>query len=208
MLGLIKLLTLGLIAKLGSAVTEEQAPFIANPAAQQSHVQNDVLFPAPQSSTANPIPQHQFTGTTPAHQKTNPAMPPYPLLVTSPYPGQDHLTNLSSLPLPSRLLTLALTNLEPTTSSYATTPYQDALNWPAIFESLKLLSASHNHTWESTSFYVVEFRSRLKVNIDRDLLFTLDRESHREATASGGLLKYWYGNTTDNAEGRNLATCK
>lgn len=134
--------------------------------------------------------------------------PSFPWLITSPYLTHAHLTNLSTLPLPSRLLTLALTHLTPTSTSYATTPYHQALNWPSIFEQLKSISAAHNHTWTTTTFYVVEFRSRLKDDIDRKLLFDLDRESHREATASGGLLKYWFGSTSDDAEGRNLATCK
>lgn len=138
----------------------------------------------------------------------SPTAPSFPWLVTSPYTSQGHLTNLSALPLPSRLFALSLTRLSPVGRSYATTPYQQAFNWPTVFENLRSVSASHNLTWTSTVFYVVEFRSKLKSNIDRELLFKLDRESHREATASGGLLKYWFGKVSDDKEGRNLATCE
>lgn len=225
MLKLMNLLALASIVSLVSVVVaEEQIPIGPNSAVVQvtphrkSHpfeVQ-DISFSTPDSSEA-PIrnttsthlktSQHEDPDTSDSAQEIS-VGPSFPWLITSPYTTQEHLTNLSTLPLPSRLLTLALTHLAPTTTSYATTPYQDALNWPTIFTYLKSLSASHNHTWTTTTFYVVEFRSKLKSNIDRELLFSLDRESHREATASGGLLKYWFGKTSDDAEGRNLATCK
>lgn len=199
MIRIIKYLTLALIAKPWSVIANQQVPVIAGLGTQQTLIKSNAPLPVQGFSPANPISQDE---------RANATEPLYPWLITSPYTGQEHLTDLSTLPLPSRLLTLALTHLEPTNSSYATTTYDQALNWPTVFEHLKSISDSHNHTWTSTIFYVVEFRSRLKIGIDRDLLFKLDRESHREATASGGLLKYWFGKTSDDAEGRNLATCK
>lgn len=205
-----------LMAELASVVVaEEQIAFRTDSAAvqvtphQQSTPsrQEDVSFKIPYpleisiKNTTSTLPQD-------LDAPKSSIEPSFPWLITSPYEAQEHLTNLSTLPLPSRLLTLALTHLTPTSTSYATTPYHEALNWPTIFEQLKSISAVHNHTWTTTTFYVVEFRSRLKTNIDRKLLFDLDRESHREATGSGGLLKYWFGSTSDNVEGRNLATCK
>lgn len=105
----------------------------------------------------------------------------------------------------NQLLAIALVHLTSATSSYATTTYSVALNWPTVFSELKQLSLQYNHNWTEAEFYVVEFRSKLKPRIDNELLFKLDKESHREATASGGLLKYWFGEP-DN-ERRNLATC-
>ena len=127
-------------------------------------------------------------------------------LGVSPYPEQEHQLDLRTVDTPNRLLALALTQLEPATSEYATVRYEDALDWTALFSYLKALVAKEGYNWQRQDFYVVEFRSKLKLNIDVDLLFTLDKESHVEATASGGLLKYWYG--VPNSERRNLATCK
>lgn len=50
------------------------------------------------------------------------------------------------------------------------------------------------------------FRSCIALNADVDRLHELDAKSHQEATASGGLLKYWFG--SKNAERENLATCE
>lgn len=207
---LTRLFTLMVIAKLAAATAIEQIPVVVDLAASKSLRENNLPFPAHELSPTNPTFQaeHNENLSDPAQTDNSLARPIDPWLITSPYTEQSHLTNLSTLPLPSRLLTLALTHLKPTTSSYATTPYRDALNWPTVFENLKSISASHNHTWTSTTFYVVEFRSQLKANIDRELLFHLDKESHREATESGGLLKYWYGSTGDDVDGKNLATCK
>jgi hypothetical protein len=71
---------------------------------------------------------------------------------------------------------------------------------------LKRLVTAERLEWKKQDFYVVIFRSKLKENINRDRLGELDDHSHEEATASGGLLKYWFGST--NEERRNLATCK
>lgn len=208
MIRLTTYLAIMLIAKASIVIANEQIPVFADIATQQTPIITNTPFPAQELSPTGLLPQDKPARITSKPSEANSTTLVHPWLITSPYSGQDHLTNLSTLPLPSRLLTLTLTHLQPTNSSYATIPYDQALNWPTVFDQLKTVAISHNHTWKSTTFYVVEFRSKLKTGIDRDLLFTLDRESHREATASGGLLKYWFGKTSDDAEGRNLATCK
>jgi hypothetical protein len=127
-------------------------------------------------------------------------------LTVSPYPEAEHLLDLNALDLPNQLFALALTELEPATAQYATVKYEEALDWNSLMITLKSLAATYRYKWTQQEFYVVEFRSKLKENIDVDLLFKLDKESHIEATASGGLLKYWYG--LPDEDRRNLATCK
>ncbi|KAK5106146.1 hypothetical protein LTS08_000263 [Lithohypha guttulata] len=129
----------------------------------------------------------------------------YPWLIVSPYTEPSHQLNLTTLDLQNQLLAQTLALLSTATPNYATTPYHKALNWPIVFNKLKHLCSEQNHNWTKTEFYAVEFRSKLKEGIDDDLLFRLDKESHREATASGGSLKYWFG--VPDLERRNLATC-
>lgn len=126
-------------------------------------------------------------------------------LITSPYLGAAHQLDLLSLDLQNQLLALALQALSPATGNYATQPYSDAFNWNHVMEILRTLVKCSGTRWARREFYVVGFRSRLKEQIDRDLLFKLDEMSHAEAATSGGLLKYWYGKP--DAERRNLATC-
>jgi hypothetical protein len=126
-------------------------------------------------------------------------------LISSPYNVPGHYLDLSSLSPPSLFFALALTALQPTSPDYATAPYASALNFPRVITLLRSLLPP-GYTWPTTSFYVVVFRSVLKPNIDSDLLYTLDFESHREACESGGLLKYWFGKADE--ERRNLATCE
>ena len=127
-------------------------------------------------------------------------------LIVAPYPEREHLLDLDSLDMPNRLFAIALSELEPATGQYSTVKYEEALDWNSLMSTLEMLAARGGYRWTRHDFYVVEFRSRLKETIDADLLFTLDKESHIEATQSGGLLKYWYG--VPNANRRNLATCK
>ncbi|EXJ88545.1 hypothetical protein A1O1_05475 [Capronia coronata CBS 617.96] len=126
-------------------------------------------------------------------------------LTVSPYLERDHQLDLESIDTPNRLLALALRQLQPATTEYAKVRYDEALDWRNIMSTLRILVATEGYRWTRHSFYVVEFRSKLKQNVDVDLLFKLDKESHVEATKSGGLLKYWYG--TPDTERRNLATC-
>ncbi|OQV08902.1 hypothetical protein CLAIMM_13111 [Cladophialophora immunda] len=126
-------------------------------------------------------------------------------LTVSPYLEPEHLLDLNSVDTPHRLLALASTQLEPASGKYAIVPYEDAFDWSSLMATLKSLAAKEGYRWTRQEFYVVEFRSKLKKNIDIDLLFKLDKQSHVEATQSGGLLKYWYG--VPDTDRRNLATC-
>lgn len=128
-------------------------------------------------------------------------------LASSPYNSPSHHLDLRRLAAPSLLLAKALTVLQPTRPDYATAPYTTALNWPDVVRTLRALCAAHAQPWtEDRGFYVVVFRSRLKTTADAELLYELDAKSHEEATASGGLLKYWFGKV--DGERRNLATCE
>jgi len=128
------------------------------------------------------------------------------MLISSPYLEPTHHLDLTTLDSQSRLFARALSLMEPTTPDYAVTDYTTAFNWPAIMGALQQLTAEARQPWKRQSFYTVIFRSLLSPTVDRDLLHRLDKESHREATLSGGLLKYWFG--VPNADRRNLATCK
>lgn len=134
------------------------------------------------------------------HQKDN------NYIIASPYTSPLHLLDLRHLETPSQLLAQSLTLLTPTRPDYATAPYHESFNWPTVFTHLHELARSIHYPWQHPqTFYVVVFRSILAPGIDIDWLSTLDEESHREATQSGGLLKYWFGST--NAHRQNLATC-
>jgi hypothetical protein len=128
------------------------------------------------------------------------------ILRASPYAGPEHLLHLNKLETQTRLMALALSSLSPARSDYATADYQQAFHWDQVIALLATLAKEQRITWKKQSFYVVEFRSKLKENIDNDRLYLLDKHSHVEATASGGLLKYWYG--SPDSERYNLATCK
>ncbi|KAK5058937.1 hypothetical protein LTR84_011201 [Exophiala bonariae] len=129
----------------------------------------------------------------------------YPWLIVSPYLEREHQLDLRTVDTPFRLLALALTRLEKATNDYATVKYEDAFKWSDLINHLKDLADREGYEWKRQIFYVVEFRSKLKSEIDNELLFKLDKKSHEEATACGGLLKYWYGEP--DQERRNLATC-
>jgi hypothetical protein len=132
---------------------------------------------------------------------------PSSFLVTSPYILEDHLLDLNRLPdVQDRILVLALTKLAPTRTDYATAPFEDSFSWHDVRTTIGYLSEVAQQEWRERDYYVVIFRSKLKKDFDAPLLWELDRESHREAVESGGLLKYWFGNT--DSENRNLATCK
>lgn len=130
----------------------------------------------------------------------------FPWLAVSPYLEREHQLDLRTIDTPYRLLALALTKLEKATDDYAIVKYEDAFKWSDLMNHLKDLADGEDYKWKRQQFYVVEFRSKLKKDIDNDLLFRLDKKSHEEATAAGGLLKYWYGEP--DSDRRNLATCK
>lgn len=127
-------------------------------------------------------------------------------LVVSPYLETEHQLDLSTVNTTNRIFAQALTILEPTTPEYATTAYSETFNWPEVFIAVRNLASAESFEFPRTEFYVVEFRSQLRETIDNHRLFKLDKESHREATAAGGLLKYWFG--SPDLQRRNLATCK
>ena len=128
------------------------------------------------------------------------------VLQASPYAGPGHLLHLDTLEIQNRLMALALSSLSPARPDYAAAAYHQALNWDQVVALLATLAREQRITWKKQSFYIVEFRSKLKENIDNDRLYLLDKQSHMEATTSGGLLKYWYG--IPDSERYNLATCK
>ncbi|KAI9737973.1 MAG: hypothetical protein M1834_009343 [Cirrosporium novae-zelandiae] len=130
---------------------------------------------------------------------------PSPYLISSPYNSPAHLLDLRRLDTPNRLLAKALTALKPIRPDYATASYESSFNWEEVFSTLAQLASTEQYAWQEQIFYVVIFRSRLKPTIDLSRLMELDSKSHEEATISGGLLKYWFGNVDD--ENQNLATC-
>ena len=113
-------------------------------------------------------------------------------MIVSPYTEFQHRLNTWSLDVPNQLMATALQSLTPAQEEFATCRYEEAFNWQDVFEALRKLCRLHGGVkWSRQRFYVVDFRSRLKEDIDKERLFALDKESHAEATASGGLLKYW-----------------
>ena len=127
-------------------------------------------------------------------------------IISSPYDDLSNQLDLQPLRLSARLFAVALTCLAPTRSDYATAPYQSTFNWPAVLTTLQTLCLRSGLTWKEQQFYVVIFRSKLRKGVDRVRLRQLDKRSHEEACANGGLLKYWFGNTDEGM--RNLATCR
>lgn len=125
---------------------------------------------------------------------------------SSPYSDPLNFLNLIELDKPLQLFALALTKLQSTRPDYATAPYMSSFNWDEVFEILTGLCTQAGIQWQRTDFYVVIFRSKLRIEADRARLGELDQMSHQEACASGGLLQYWFGSS--DAERRNLATCK
>jgi hypothetical protein len=128
------------------------------------------------------------------------------LLISSPYNHPNHLLDLQTLDSQNRLLALALTAMKPITPDYATGNYLESFNWPHVLTTLRKLTEAEGHEWTEQKFYTVIFQSKVNESIDRDRLGDLDQHSHREATESGGLLKYWFGAASEQRE--NLATCK
>jgi hypothetical protein len=150
-------------------------------------------------------------------------------IIVSPYTDAAHLLDLETLDQANQLLTRALTHLRCLRPDYATAPYLDTFNWSEVIDVLRSLVRETGYQWKETSFYIVAFRSQIPPTTVYAELGALDKASHAEATASGGLLKYvqahrplglqtrrlrydadkidryWFG--TPDSEGRNLATC-
>ena len=125
---------------------------------------------------------------------------------SSPYDDPVNYLDLRDLATPERLLAIAMTHLKATRPEYATAPFLESFNWSEIFSILRKLCQQSGIIWQRQEFYLVIFRSRLRTTADRNRLGELDKKSHEEACASGGLLHYWFGST--DAEMRNLATCE
>ena len=126
-------------------------------------------------------------------------------LVASPYLDHSHSLDLNTLEPQARLFALALSQLQLATPDYAVVRYEDVFDFDALMCELRSLAHQAGVEWKRQDFYVVEFRSKLKHEYDGERLAYLDKESHREAVASGGLLKYWFG--VPNVNQQNLATC-
>jgi hypothetical protein len=127
-------------------------------------------------------------------------------LISSPYNDPEHLLDLRTLDAPNRLLAQALSFLKPVRDDYATADYLSSFNWDEVLSVLRSLAASEGYAWREMVFYTVVFRSKLNKGISEQWLSDLDKDSHREAVESGGLLKYWFGKR--DGEERNLATCE
>jgi len=138
-------------------------------------------------------------------QRHNTLIPRDSKLISSPYNDPDHLLDLRTLDTQNRLVAQALTFMKPVGGDYATADYGISFNWEEVLSNLQILVKAEGHQWTEQSFYTVIFRSQLNPDIDLQRLHDLDKTSHREATVSGGLLKYWFGKK-DSWE-RNLATC-
>ncbi len=127
------------------------------------------------------------------------------LLVVSPYAFEPHLLDLRTLENSQKLFARALTLLERVRTDYATAPYHESFNWTSVIDRLRFLNEEAGHLWSRQHFYIVVFRSQIPPITNRVELGQLDEKAHAEATQSGGLLKYWFGQPDEN--GRNLATC-
>ncbi|EFX02069.1 hypothetical protein CMQ_2118 [Grosmannia clavigera kw1407] len=127
-------------------------------------------------------------------------------IAISPYP--DHLLDLDTLDPQTRLLTRALTVFDKVRDDYATAPYADSFNLSSVIDLLRRLVAAkvpEGFRWQRAHFFVVGFRSQIPPATTYSDLDHLDVAAHREALASGGLIRYWFNNP--DANGRNLATC-
>ncbi|KPM46068.1 hypothetical protein AK830_g505 [Neonectria ditissima] len=126
-------------------------------------------------------------------------------LVQSPYVEQDHLLDLETLNHENALLARGLTRLQVLREDYATAPYVESFNWPEVISEVKRLAIESGKGFKETSFYIVAFRSQIKPSTEYADLGRLDQAAHAEAVASGGFLKYWFGEPDSDL--RNLATC-
>ncbi|KAF3766726.1 hypothetical protein M406DRAFT_337672 [Cryphonectria parasitica EP155] len=126
-------------------------------------------------------------------------------LVASPYVEQEHLLDLETLDMESQILSEALAGMAPVRDDYATASYDEAFNWDEVILRMRELAMARRHAFRKTSWYIVAFRSQIKVTTVYPDLGALDKAAHAEAMASGGFLKYWFG--TPNEDLRNLATC-
>ncbi|KAL7898633.1 hypothetical protein HDV63DRAFT_374297 [Trichoderma sp. SZMC 28014] len=126
-------------------------------------------------------------------------------VLKSPYSERPHLLDLETVSHEAGLLAKALRTLKPIREDYATAPYEESFNWPEVIAEAKRLSQRSGKEFKETSFYIVVFRSKILTHTDYDLLCELDKAAHAEAVASGGFLKYWFGEPDEELQ--NLSTC-
>ncbi|EPE10548.1 hypothetical protein F503_05643 [Ophiostoma piceae UAMH 11346] len=120
-------------------------------------------------------------------------------------PYDDHLLDLETLDPQTQLVARALAVFDKTRSDYATAPYTESFNFSTVIGELRRLTSTTGLDWKKSSYFVVAFRSQIPPTTDYGDLSSLDKAAHREATDSGGLLRYWFD--LPDADGRNLATC-
>ncbi|CAK7219461.1 hypothetical protein SCUCBS95973_003829 [Sporothrix curviconia] len=135
-----------------------------------------------------------------------PSSAPSRYIVASPYP--DHLLDLDTLEPQTQQLARALAVFDKVRDDYATAPYTESFNFAAVIDELRRLrrsAAQPESPWTRRDYFVVAFRSQIPPTTDYGNLGSLDKAAHREATDSGGLLRYWFH--VPDANGRNLATC-
>ncbi|KAK6461223.1 hypothetical protein DFJ63DRAFT_218971 [Scheffersomyces coipomensis] len=130
---------------------------------------------------------------------------------SSPYHEKSHWLDLTTIPQNYQIVSLALQSFHPIIPNYAFETYYESFNIEQIVELSKQYSKDLDYTFPKTEIYVIAFRSILHEPVQtsiekRQFLGKIDKESHLEATESGGLIKYWFG-TPDDSTGQNLATC-
>ncbi|KAK6457412.1 uncharacterized protein RJT20DRAFT_1983 [Scheffersomyces xylosifermentans] len=133
------------------------------------------------------------------------------LIRSSPYYEKDHWLDLTRSTDAYKVIGLALQSFKPTTEKYAFDPYLEAFNISVIIKLVKDYAKQLQIKFPKTHVYIIAFRSILFEHVQtsaekRQFLATVDKDSHKEANESGGLLKYWFG-TPDDVHGQNLATC-
>lgn len=99
---------------------------------------------------------------------------------SSPYDDRLNFLDLSGLSTPVRLFALALTEFDALRPDYATSAYMETFNFDVIFKTLRELCEDAELGWKRQEFYVVIFRSKLRVGADRTRLGELDQMSHQE----------------------------
>lgn len=169
-------------------------PFQASPSAYSFNEKSSAL-----------VPIHPFPSAEDVHEFLKLYCSDHETLVVSPYTSESHTLDLNTLETPQQLMAKALTLMASLRPDYALAPYSEAFNWSTVINALDVLVKEQKFTWTSQEFYIIVFRSQLAPTADYLLLGEMDERSHVEATKSGGLLKYWFGEP--DADGHNLATC-
>ncbi|CAN3370615.1 hypothetical protein DICA2_F34464 [Diutina catenulata] len=133
------------------------------------------------------------------------------LIQSSPYTEREHRLALAKYSPSFQALALALQSFAPKSQRYAFEPYAEAFNIDEVVKLATEYAFQRGHQFERTEVWVIAFRSVLHTEVQeseekRQFLARVDKDSHAEANASGGLIKYWFG-TPDDETARNLATC-